>query len=346
MQMELPSRPTPCFDRHVLERTRKLDRIIGKVRMIIALFIISMELFMGYRSQAAITGYTLLFLYSALWWLWQTRQPSPRIGKWGYFHFCTDLLLMGTFSIIRSTTMGGYQDGLYIILVLMYLIRFGKKIALYFSSVIAGIFLYICFFKHFEHSIMHFILMGTILAIIYFVGNIMDLERMYREKFNFLSNHDQLTGVFNFRHFQEQLAHEIERANRYDHPLALVLFDIDDFKKYNDTFGHEAGNLVLHTAAEIMDGQIRKTDILARFGGEEFVILMPETDQAGAVLVAERIRQTISRHDFPERQVTVSAGVAVYPAEATNAKELFKRADDYLYQSKSGGKNRIRYERL
>lgn len=76
------------------------------------------------------------------------------------------------------------------------------------------------------------------------------------------------------------------------------------------------------------------------------MILMPETEQAGAVMVAERIRQFISRHDFPERQVTVSAGVSVYPAEATNAKDLFNRADDYLYQSKSSGKNCIRYYSL
>lgn len=252
MQMKLPPHSTPCFDRHVFERTRQFDRIIGKARMIIALFIISMELFMDHHSPAAMTGYALLLFYSALWWVGQTRHSSPQIGKWGYFHFFMDLLLMGTFSLIRSDTIAGYQDGLYIILVLIYLIRFGKKIALYFSAVITVFLLYICLFRHFEHNIMHFVLLGTILAIVYFVGNIMDLERMYREKFNFLSNHDQLTGVFNFRYFQEQLAHEIERANRYDHPLALVLFDVDDFKKYNDTFGHDAGNLVLRAVAEIM----------------------------------------------------------------------------------------------
>ncbi|PHJ37105.1 hypothetical protein P378_18465, partial [Desulforamulus profundi] len=225
-----------CLDRDVLDHTRQLDRIIGSFRIMIALFIVFVELNLGHTSPRAMVGYTLLFLYSTLWLLMQARYPSPKIGKWGYFHFVVDLLVMGTFTFLKSTLTTSYHDGLYIILVLIYLVRFGKQVAISFAVIVSAIIIYVCLCRHFEHNISLFILLGTMLAVIYFVGNIMDLEKSLREKLRYLSTHDQLTGVYNFRYFQEQLIHELERAHRYQRSLSLVIFDIDDFKKYNDSF--------------------------------------------------------------------------------------------------------------
>ena len=325
------------LDKDVLDRNRQLDKIIGSFRIIIALFIIFVELYLGHSTPFALASYAALFVFSSMWLLFQTRTPSPQIGIWGYFHFVIDLILMGTFTLLH--TMSSYHDGLYIILVLIYLVRFGKKPAIVFSLLVSLILIFACFKNYFVHSLTHYVLLGTLLAIVYFVGNIMDLEKNLREKLRYLSTHDELTGVYNFRYFQEKLDNEQKRSERYQHPLSLVVFDIDNFKKYNDTFGHDAGNVVLASVASILKDHIRQGDILARFGGEEFALLMPETDKTGAVTATERIRQAIASHDFPNRKITVSAGVALYPEEARDTQELFQRADQYLYQAKACGRN-------
>lgn len=325
------------IDKDILDRNRQLDKIIGSFRIIIALFIIFVELYLGRSTPLALAGYAALFFYSSMWLLFQTRHPSQQIGIWGYYHFAIDLVLMGAFTLLH--TMSSYHDGLYIILVLIYLVRFGKKPAIVFSLLVSLILTFACFKTHFEHSLTHFVLLGTLLAIIYFVGNIMDLEKSLREKLRYLSNHDELTGVYNFRYFQEQMEHEQKRSNRYQHPLSLVVFDIDNFKEYNDTYGHDAGNVVLSSLASLLKEHIRQGDILARFGGEEFALLMPETDKIGAVAATERIRQAIESHDFPHRKITISAGVALYPEEAQDTQELFQCADQYLYQAKACGRN-------
>ena len=326
-------------EQDVLARNRQLDKIIGSFRIIIALFIIFVELYLGHTNPLKLVGYVALFLYSTLWLLLQTRDPSPQMGMWGYFHLVLDFFLMGTSTLLNSTVTPSYHDGLYILLVLIYLVRFGKQVATALSLLISAVIVYVCLFKHFEHNLTHLILLGTLSAIVYFVGNIMNVEKDLREKLRFLSTHDELTGVYNFRSFQERLEHELERSHRYQHPLSLVIFDIDDFKKYNDSFGHDAGNIVLASVATLLKEHLRQGDILARFGGEEFTLLMPETDKTGAITATERIRQAIAGQHFHHRQVTVSAGVAVYPEEAGNAQKLFQQADQNLYQAKAYGKN-------
>lgn len=138
---------------------------------------------------------------------------------------------------------------------------------------------------------------------------------------------------------------ELARSERHQHPLSLAIFDIDDFKKYNDSFGHDAGNIVLAEVASLLKEQLRQGDLLARFGGEEFVLLMPETNKKGAFVAVERIRQSIAGHNFPHRQITVSVGIATFPEETQNSQELFQRADQYLYQAKACGKNCCQYNR-
>ena len=332
----------------VLARNRQMDKIIGSFRIIITLFIIFVELYLGHTTPTKIAGYVALFLYSTLWLLLQSPHPEPQIRFWGYFHLVLDFLLMSTFTLLHSLSTTSYHtsyyDGLYIILTLIYLIRFGKPVASVFSLLVTLVFIYVCLFKHFEHSLTHFILVFTLFAIVYFVGNIMDVEKSLREKLRFLSSHDELTGIYNFRYFQERLKYELERSYRYQHSLSLAIFDIDDFKKYNDAFGHDAGNVVLASVAALLKEHLRQGDILARFGGEEFALLMPETDKTGAVTATERIRQAIAGHNFPHRQVTVSAGVAVYPEEAGDIQELFQRADQHLYQAKACGKNCTKFK--
>jgi diguanylate cyclase (GGDEF)-like protein len=158
---------------------------------------------------------------------------------------------------------------------------------------------------------------------------------------------DELTGLCNFRLFREYLGHEMELAQRYGAPLSLVMVDIDDFKNYNDLNGHEAGNEVLGTVARLLSESLRRSDIPARYGGEEFVLVLPETTKANAELVAQRARRAIEQHPFPNRErqpgraLTVSMGIATYPADGSDPRELVRHADQAMYVAKSKGKNRV-----
>ncbi len=170
-----------------------------------------------------------------------------------------------------------------------------------------------------------------------------------------LSIRDSLTGLFVRRHFVERFEEELKRCLKYSLPMAVLMLDIDHFKRYNDEHGHLAGDGALKQVAALLRQNLRKVDILARYGGEEFVIVAPETRKEGAFEVAERIRSSIARHGFKiynvETRVTVSIGVALYPTDVPEDKrvvyqpslahELIQCADKALYRAKDEGRNRI-----
>ena len=159
-----------------------------------------------------------------------------------------------------------------------------------------------------------------------------------------LSITDGLTGLWNYRYFTMTINKEIERANRFKRPLALLMLDLDHFKAVNDTFGHPRGDAVLIELAGRIRGQVREVDIVARYGGEEVVVILPETDQVGAVQAAERIRAVVAAASFggPNEQdidVTVSLGVAVFPEHGATPTALLGRADEALYEAKRAGRD-------
>lgn len=154
---------------------------------------------------------------------------------------------------------------------------------------------------------------------------------------------DDLTGLPNFRALGEALIQEIERSSRYEQSFGVLVMDLDHFKKYNDTYGHLAGNDALQMTAAVIRGVIRSVDFPARYGGEEFVVLVPRCDHQGLAHTAERVRSAIQ--SLPpisdRRRLTVSVGGALYPFDGTTADELFAAADRRLYQAKEGGRNRV-----
>ncbi len=159
---------------------------------------------------------------------------------------------------------------------------------------------------------------------------------------------DSLTGLANHGHFWSSLDLEIQRAQRYQREFSVVLLDVDHFKRYNDRFGHVAGDQLLVSLSTLISERCRATDLAARYGGEEFAILLPETRLDGAVTFAEKIRATIEHqsHDpSGERGVTVSIGVAAYPTDGEAPADLVKAADAELYRAKSEGRNCVRSTR-
>ena len=161
------------------------------------------------------------------------------------------------------------------------------------------------------------------------------------ERLKQLATTDTLTGICNRRHFDEMLASEIDRAVRFSSPLSLILFDVDHFKRINDTFGHQAGDRVLIQLAVAVGGAIRTTDLFARWGGEEFIVLLPGSDLNAGRLLAEKLRMVLEKQQFADAgQVTCSFGVAEY-APGDNVEALMKKLDRCLYHAKASGRNRV-----
>jgi len=162
-----------------------------------------------------------------------------------------------------------------------------------------------------------------------------------------LSTRDDLTGLFNRRHFFDNLEKEVQRARRYRRTFSLLLLDLDDFKGYNDTHGHLKGDEALKEVARLLLASTRRADIVARFGGEEFVVLLPEINAQGATVVAEKIRTAVEsypfagRHTQPGGQLTVTLGLATYPTNSEEGLELVDLADRALYLGKQQGGNRV-----
>lgn len=152
---------------------------------------------------------------------------------------------------------------------------------------------------------------------------------------------DELTGLYNYRHYEKELEKEFSRSLRHSHCFCLIIFDLDDFKYYNDTYGHNQGNEVLCRVAKVISENARNSDIACRYGGEEFALILPQTQKKGALVLAEKIRKAVASEEFIE-QVTISGGIAGFPmdTEQTN-RTLFSLADRALYHSKKMGKNRI-----
>ncbi|GAG39085.1 unnamed protein product, partial [marine sediment metagenome] len=162
-----------------------------------------------------------------------------------------------------------------------------------------------------------------------------------------LSVIDELTQAYNHRFFQQRIRDEIELAKRYKSILTLSMLDIDFFKNYNDQNGHLAGDVCLKQAAQIISQGLRKTDIMARYGGDEFAVILPATDRYGAARLLEKIRYDIEKYPFefkhshPGGNVTISVGIAVFPKDAGDFRELISLADQSLYKAKNLGKNRV-----
>jgi len=165
------------------------------------------------------------------------------------------------------------------------------------------------------------------------------------ERLEALATTDGLTGVFNRRRFMELAVQELERTRRLGQPLCVVLSDLDNFKRINDSYGHLAGDAVLRVTAARFRAACRRIDTLARYGGEEFIILMPATDLDAALAASERLRSSIASQPIPiettELQVTVSIGIACWTGGLESLERLIDRADKALYAAKQGGRNRV-----
>ncbi len=172
-----------------------------------------------------------------------------------------------------------------------------------------------------------------------------NIEANYHEEIYRLMTMDALTQTHNRRYFNEALEREYQRSLRYRRALSLILFDIDHFKQINDTYGHVAGDSVLRQLSLVVKPRLRQQDVLARVGGEEFAVLLPEVEPAGALVAAEKVRRLVESARFlvegKEFGCTVSVGIASFNARVTSPGMLYEAADKNLYEAKRAGRNRV-----
>ena len=168
-------------------------------------------------------------------------------------------------------------------------------------------------------------------------------EKRLQEELQHLATSDGLTGLYNRRYLDTSLAKELGRSQRYGHGMSIIMFDVDHFKRFNDEHGHDQGDRVLHFISSIVKKQIRNLDIPCRYGGEEFLIILPETNHECALGIAERVRQKIESTELDSLKVTVSIGVASYPPVIVeNYQQFIEAADKALYEAKNAGRNCVR----
>lgn len=168
--------------------------------------------------------------------------------------------------------------------------------------------------------------------------------RIANEQLDRLAHVDSLTNLYNRRAFTARLNEEAQRANRNQTALSLIMVDIDDFKSYNDTYGHPEGDILLYQISNVIRTNIRASDIAARIGGEEFAVILPEAEREDATLVAEKLRKTIAAHPWDLRPITVSMGIttrSIGDSMPTETSNLISESDRALYYSKRNGKNRV-----
>lgn len=179
----------------------------------------------------------------------------------------------------------------------------------------------------------------------------LELERTNRELLSVnsrlaeLAAHDALTGLYNRRHFYEVLRTEFQRSRRHHRPLTVLMVDIDHFKRVNDQHGHLQGDRVLSQVGQLLSDELRQTDVVARYGGDEFALILPETDERSATIVAEKLRGTVEHRRFVNggvcNELTISVGVAGLDQTLMSEDALMRLTDAALYRAKDAGRNRV-----
>jgi diguanylate cyclase (GGDEF)-like protein len=184
--------------------------------------------------------------------------------------------------------------------------------------------------------------LGIVFAPLFLIQRALTVPQLWAE-----ARIDAKTGLFNARHFGLELASELRRASRFRRPASVLMADLDLLREINNSHGHLAGDAVLRGVAAVFGRELRDYDTAARFGGEEFAILLPETDRESALAMAERIRAAVAAQEIPLSpkagtvRATISLGVATFPADGTSAEELLETADAALYRAKLSGRNSV-----
>lgn len=295
----------------------------------------------------------LMFLFIYLLWAFTSNKRVER-KSYKYEILIENIVFIIIFLLVVVFSGGYVSEYKYIFLFIITSatiqlgLKYGITVALISSALILGMDIFYAptgdVNKYFQSDL---ILCGIFILTAWPLGFYVKIEGEHIDRLEELVNKDGLTGVFNHRYFHDALKEKIAISEKFKQPLSMIFVDIDYFKHYNDLYGHQKGDEVLRTIGKILRENMRNSDIAARYGGEEFAVLLPNTTEDEAMIIADKIRQTIEDTKFygeknqPNGVLTASMGVSVYPDKAKDDISLIKSADDALYRAKFFKKNRV-----
>jgi diguanylate cyclase (GGDEF)-like protein len=276
--------------------------------------------------------------------------PLIRLVNTKYVFFI-DLWIIFIYILITSCLLYFENEDIFKILFLMpvvisalrYPIKFSYSITIF---VLFFLFL-IGFLNNFSSIDADIMLSGVLFLLAWLLGNMTETEAKIRKELERLATHDSLTDILNHRSFQALLDEKLEEAKKENTSISLILLDIDFFKVYNDSLGHQKGDQVLKEVADILKNATKEIGYCARYGGEEFVIILPKTGIKAAKALAEEIRRKVEETEFPgidllpKGKLTISIGIAEFPSMADNKERLIQKADEALYKAKFVSKNKV-----
>lgn len=346
------------------DRKKKVDEIVLTVK-IITLFFCGIVFLIEYYSRNAIelevtmrTGAFVLIggliVLLIIYIICNKLNKNIKIYDKSIFKYIletTSYIILFTSLIVLSSNDFIHYKFLYLFLIITNTIQMGRTYGLCTASISSVIILILDMLKkeirlsnYFQADLF---LIGIFLLTAWLLGYYVEAEKKYREKLIDLANKDELTGLYNHRYFQGAIENEIVNSKKTNKLVSLLFMDIDYFKRYNDLYGHVAGDKVIEKIGLIIKSKLSGEGIAARYGGEEFAIIIRGLNEGDAIVFGEEIRDDIEKTYFegqenlPNSNLTISVGVACYPNKAKNKDELINRADDALYRAKFFNKNRV-----
>lgn len=287
-------------------------------------------------------SFVLSFRYSKLFT--EETHWKLAIETWGMFLFIT-------WAVYNSGGIESPLFNLYVLVIIVSALTLGKIITVLEVLLIAAVYFYLGRVSNLE-SIFSLVELGEMIILfvpvllVGYVTTLLAADIQYaREELILLSDTDEMTGLKNRRAFKNELSNEIKKGARYKRPFSLMMLDADNLKQVNDQYGHGIGDKLIVTLAQTIQESLRSTDVLARYGGDEFIVMLPETSAGRTIEVAERIRLAVENTSFSADgdriSSTLSIGISCYPDDSGDSEDIINRADQALYESKRKGRNTV-----
>jgi diguanylate cyclase (GGDEF)-like protein len=333
------------------EELRGFTRTVAEIEWLMLILVLLYQVVRPLDEEASAALAMAMFFFAAFVLSFHYANFYRTESHWKITIETAMMILFVTWVLAYTGGPGSPLNDLYILVVIVAALTLGKIVTLAEMALIVGCYVWLAYpleagdLMTLPYGSKLLAQISPMLLVAYITSMLSaDLRQAYSHV-KHLSETDELTGVLNMRAFATIAERVAQQAGRYARPFSVLMIDSDSLKQVNDTLGHETGNRLLQQTVDCIQGRLRQTDLVARYGGDEFVALLPETPCTGAAGVAERIRKSIEAIALASREQKVSAsvsiGVACYPNHGVDFESVLEKADQAMYASKSGGKNRV-----
>jgi diguanylate cyclase (GGDEF)-like protein len=332
------------------EELRGFVRTVAEIEWLLLILVLLYQVVLGRDEEGSAAVLMALFFYAAFILSFHYAHFYRQLTRWHLAIETWVMIAFITWVLVYTGRLESPLANLYLLVIITSALTLGKLITLLEVGLIAACYVFLGFTNPAREmlSIAYASTLGTQLApslLVAYITTMLSADtRSALSRIKLLSETDEMTGIFNRRALLAILERMLNLSNRYGHPLSILTIDADSLKDINDSMGHEAGNRLLKLTVKAIQEQLRDTDVLARYGGDEFVVLLPETPCKDGLEVAERIRhaaETTITNRHQSLTTTVSIGVACFPDHGKELEALLEKSDQAMYLSKNKGKNRV-----